>query len=51
MPEALNPFDGMIAREPAVDEMKLATAFLGPFILIEVGLVDPERSTDQFEKL
>jgi hypothetical protein len=30
--------------------VKLAATFLGPFMPIEVGLVDPERSPDQFEK-
>jgi hypothetical protein len=51
LPEALNPFDGVIVSEPAVPEMKLATTFFGPFMMTEAGLVDPERSPDQNEKL
>jgi hypothetical protein len=30
---------------------KLASTFLGPFMEIEVGFVDPERSPDQLEKV
>jgi hypothetical protein len=30
---------------------KLATTFFGPFIVMEAGLVDPERSPDQLEKV
>jgi hypothetical protein len=31
--------------------IKLAITFLGPFMEIEVGFVDPERSPDQLEKV
>ena len=30
---------------------KSAVTFLGPFIAVEEGLIDPERSPDQFENL
>jgi hypothetical protein len=30
--------------------VKFAVTFFGPFIVREVGLMEPERSPDQFEK-
>ena len=45
------PVAGPVGTLGVVMVSKLATTFFGAFMVIEVGLVDPERSPDQFWKV
>ena len=49
LPEEDSPVEGVTEREPIA--AKLAMIDFGPFMVTEVGFVDPERSPDQPVKL